>query len=341
MKRVLFLTLLLTAALSVQAQDIITLLDNGKEIKANVISINDDVVKYKAWENIGATKELKVLRTDVFKIKYQDGRIEVLNKPTGGKVIETSDDSFVDEISTIAKEKPPVVVYKPPVTDDKQPVVAENRLDVPKKTIFTEPKPSIPEDVNADKLIENRLIRPFTFGFWLGGSYPLDVYGAQSLNDYDNAGGAKMGVTGGVNAGYRVNKNIAFLLESQFTLHPYSVKISDAQNIYTLSGNWLHTNVFPTVRFDFPLVSNNRRYLSLFATGGAGLGISVITGDFADVLYELGTATVSPHLAYGGSAGVQFKDINLAVRYAGGLPSFESIYKPIVHQIQATLGLQF
>jgi hypothetical protein len=76
-----FTLLFLLFAAVVSAQDVIELLD-GVDIKGNVTEVTPDVIKYKAWQNQGATKEAMVLKSTVFKIRYQNGFVEIINKKT-------------------------------------------------------------------------------------------------------------------------------------------------------------------------------------------------------------------------------------------------------------------
>jgi hypothetical protein len=332
---------------SLHAQDIIELLD-GREIKGNVLEVNADVVKYKAWDQSGATEEKKVLKSDVFKIKYANGFVDAINKPRMGNVIpKPSDNTFPDIVtpkqSTVVEPKPSAVVESKPPTDEQKTEVVE-----PKKPLITpKPKTKEEEELNFVKVSEipkpeEPIIRHWTFGAWGGVSLPIGVYSAQSLDDYNDAFGAKIGVSGGGNIGYRLNRNVTFLLEGQFTLHPYAVSLSDVRWIYTLKGDLFHTNSLGSLRLDLPIISNNRRtILSAFVSGGAGVGISTMTGDFYDLLNELSVTTISAHIAYAASAGLNYQGINLGARYTGGNPAFGTLFKPLVSQIQVFAGYQF
>jgi flagellar biosynthesis GTPase FlhF len=89
MKKV-FLSVLIFAGtiFCVRAQDIITKMD-GSEIRAKVTEVDPNVVKYKLYDNqTGPT--YVILKSELFRIKYENGRIEVFtgstNSATGAPV---------------------------------------------------------------------------------------------------------------------------------------------------------------------------------------------------------------------------------------------------------------
>lgn len=77
MKKILFVLILFSPFLGFN-QDIIFKID-GSEIKAKVIEITPDMVKYKSFDNLDGPLYNLNLR-DVFKIKYQNGKDEVFTK---------------------------------------------------------------------------------------------------------------------------------------------------------------------------------------------------------------------------------------------------------------------
>lgn len=80
MKKILIFTIVLFMLNSLKAQDII-IKNDGSEIKSKVIEVTLNEVKYKRFDNIdGPTFTL--IKTDIFKINYQNGTSEVYNQET-------------------------------------------------------------------------------------------------------------------------------------------------------------------------------------------------------------------------------------------------------------------
>ena len=288
------------------AQDVITLL-SGVEIKGNVTEITPDVVKYKVWEAKNATENSMVLKSTVFMIKYQNGFKEVINQPINNP-LDTEKQLQIDK---------QLVAEKPTIAD--RPII-NNSPKIRKE----DPPVSKP-------------FRRFTAGIFGGVSLPLGNYKTGNADDVLDAAGAKTGFNVGLNLGYRFNPNMRFLLESQFTLHSYVITQSDVRYIYALRGNWFHVNIFPTFRFDVPIVANR---VGFYAQGGAGLTISLLDGTLFDVLDLLKVAGYSTHFGYSGGVGFSFNGVNIGARYVGGNPVFED-YKPSIAQLQAVIGYQF
>jgi hypothetical protein len=96
MKYVFIITLLICG--NVYSQDNIVL-KNGEEIRAKVLEIGIQEIKYKKHENVGGPT-YTILKTDVFMIKYENGTKDIINK------IEST-----EQKTTEIKEKP--LVEKP------------------------------------------------------------------------------------------------------------------------------------------------------------------------------------------------------------------------------------
>lgn len=75
MKRI-FIFVLLLAANSVVAQDIITK-TNAEEVRAKVVKIGPDEIEYKLWDNIDGPVYV-IRKNDVFTIKYQNGTRDII-----------------------------------------------------------------------------------------------------------------------------------------------------------------------------------------------------------------------------------------------------------------------
>lgn len=76
-KTMLGLAILLTATQAVKAQDIITL-KNGDDVKAKVIDIGTNEIKYKKWDNPDGPA-YTLTKGEIFMIKYQNGTKDVFN----------------------------------------------------------------------------------------------------------------------------------------------------------------------------------------------------------------------------------------------------------------------
>lgn len=76
-KTMLGLAILLTATAAVKAQDIITL-KNGDDVKAKVIDIGTNEIKYKKWDNPDGPA-YTLTKGEIFMIKYQNGTKDVFN----------------------------------------------------------------------------------------------------------------------------------------------------------------------------------------------------------------------------------------------------------------------
>lgn len=71
MKKLLLIAFLLTAVVSVKAQDII-IFTNGDEVEAKVTEVSDTEVKYKSWSNQSGPTWVKKT-SDIFMIRYENG----------------------------------------------------------------------------------------------------------------------------------------------------------------------------------------------------------------------------------------------------------------------------
>ena len=73
----LVITVLLSAALAVSAQDLITKKD-GSDIQAKILEVTSTEVKYKKYSNLeGPTFTLP--KSDILIIRYENGENEVFN----------------------------------------------------------------------------------------------------------------------------------------------------------------------------------------------------------------------------------------------------------------------
>ena len=171
----------------------------------------------------------------------------------------------------------------------------------------------------------------------IGVSLPWGNYASNDLEDNEKAAGAKLGFNGGVQVGYRVNKNYSFLCEAQFTRNSYEMQVEDVRNIYSLQGDWTHITVMPSFKSEIPITSN----ISLYSIASAGVSFTSIKGDFADVLNILETKPQSRSFVYGFTVGLVFdKSINLGIKTLDFKPVFGD-YKPSVSAIQVIAGYQF
>lgn len=80
MKTILTITLLLLTALNLHAQDIIVK-NNGEEIQAKVLNINETQINYIKWNNQNGPT-YTIAKSDVFMIKYENGEKDVFGQTT-------------------------------------------------------------------------------------------------------------------------------------------------------------------------------------------------------------------------------------------------------------------
>lgn len=93
MKKIAFLSFLLfLIGTGLQAQDIITL-KSGEDINAKIITISDNEIEYKKWDNQEGPTYKKVI-SDVFSIKYHNGQKEVFNITSSQSSTKTNSLNF-------------------------------------------------------------------------------------------------------------------------------------------------------------------------------------------------------------------------------------------------------
>lgn len=78
MKKILFITVILFAAVTSFSQDILVM-QNGDEIQTKILEVNDSQVKYKLFDDLEGSIYI-INRADAFKIKYESGSESVLNE---------------------------------------------------------------------------------------------------------------------------------------------------------------------------------------------------------------------------------------------------------------------
>jgi hypothetical protein len=348
----LFVLLFISFAAVISAQDMIELL-NGVEIKGNVIEVNDDVVKYKAWENLYAAENAKVLKASVFKIKYQDGKVVVITKSPimleEERLQKLAEEKKLAEAQKIVEAQKLAEARK---IVEAQRIAEAQKLDEQKNAMLNqkegENQLGLSKKIEAFKKTEAQpikvgkkypsvsKIRRFTGGVFGGISIPLGLYQEWKLDDYSDGSGAELGFSTGLNLGYRINAKLSVLMEGQFALHSYTLNVSDVGNSYRLNGNWYNISIFPTVRFDLPLMKK----LDFYAQAGSGMTVTLPDGNLLDVFDAAEIDGFSTHFGFSGGAGLSFKGVNIGARFTGGTPSFKD-YKPMIAQLSCTLGYQF
>lgn len=90
MKQVLFIAILCLISSFIHAQDIITMKD-GSEIKAKVVEMGVNEIKYKKFENLDGPIYV-LTKSDVFMIKYENGQKEVIQVETNKTEVPTRQD---------------------------------------------------------------------------------------------------------------------------------------------------------------------------------------------------------------------------------------------------------
>lgn len=99
MKKTLFLIFSLLLGILVNAQDII-LKKDGNEIKAKVLEITDQFIKYKDFDfQEGPMRNIKIV--DVFMIKYKDGQKEIFSNNLATKTEKQGKDINQNEAATV------------------------------------------------------------------------------------------------------------------------------------------------------------------------------------------------------------------------------------------------
>ena len=99
------LSVILTFAMNIcYSQDIIVV-DNGTEIKAKIVQVTTDLVKYKTWENQSGNT-MTVLKKYIFMIKYADGTKDFINFANSTPVMKpASTDSTAPPVAVVNKSK--------------------------------------------------------------------------------------------------------------------------------------------------------------------------------------------------------------------------------------------
>lgn len=99
MKKTLFLIFSLLLGILVNAQDII-LKKDGNEIKAKVLEITDQFIKYKDFDfQEGPMRNIKIV--DVFMIKYKNGQKEIFSNNLATKTEKQGKDINQNEAATV------------------------------------------------------------------------------------------------------------------------------------------------------------------------------------------------------------------------------------------------
>jgi hypothetical protein len=109
--RKVFLVLLIFAGtmFKIDAQDLITK-KNGDEIRAKVIEIDSDVIKYKLYDNReGPTYVLP--KSEIFRIKYESGRIEVFDTTQSATGTTTTQSSTGTATQSSTRTPPPLKTF--------------------------------------------------------------------------------------------------------------------------------------------------------------------------------------------------------------------------------------
>lgn len=97
-----FSLILLCCAQTLLAQDIITL-KTGKEIKAKVLELNDEEIKYKRFENLEGPQYVLQL-SKVLKIRYENGFEEVFDVPTSPEEPMVVSDGQIEPLPFLAPQ---------------------------------------------------------------------------------------------------------------------------------------------------------------------------------------------------------------------------------------------
>ncbi|MDR0699016.1 MAG: porin family protein [Tannerella sp.] len=98
MKKVVFILalILFTGVSLVNAQDIITLREDGREIRAIVTEVGDRDVKYKPYDNRGR-QVYSLPKSKIFMIEYEDGSKDVFNTRQTASRRRTNDYYYDDD----------------------------------------------------------------------------------------------------------------------------------------------------------------------------------------------------------------------------------------------------
>ena len=101
----LFILCLMFLTLDSKCQDILTL-KTGEEINAKVLEINSSEVKYKPSDNPNGPL-IVIMKSDVFMIKYENGKKEVFNETTNKPKVQdvVKDSSASDSAMIVLAEK--------------------------------------------------------------------------------------------------------------------------------------------------------------------------------------------------------------------------------------------
>ncbi len=293
------------------AQDFIVL-KTGKEIKAKIVELSPTEIRYKEFQNPNSPT-LNLDKKHVFMVRYESGINEVVNA-----------------INTPNKE-----ADTPPQQSSPKSVTTTQSEQNPAKTEGTN---TYPQNVTKPIIIgDDNNGEGFTVGIFVGGAVPLKSYASPDFKKIDKASGAKPGFCAGLQMGYKTRYKINFILEGQYTLNSYELKLEDVRNIYTLRGDWQHIAALMGARSEMSLSKN----VSLYALSLGGLSFASVSGDFAEVLDILDTKTKSKSFAYSLGFGLILKkNMTIGIRTINSNPVFGD-YKQSAYNMQATVGFQF
>ena len=352
MKNRIFTTIfmLFMSVSAVVAQDFVVL-KTGVEIKVQkVTDITPTEIKYIDINNPDGQPN-GIAKSKVFMLRFANGKTTIVNAI--GEEQASSTKSADTALETVAKKasvasSPPAVVQLPsvqnepptivptPKTRDNAPQVTQNTPQTAEQsTPSVSPKPQKQTAVQPPVVTKNS---GFTVGLYVGGSLPMSSFAVQDLDADSKAAGAKLGLNGGIQVGYRFNQSLSVLLEGQFNFNQYAIQLADVRYIYTLRGDWKQIHALSSVCLEIPILP---RKLSFYVQPSAGLAIVMVNGDFGDALKAANISTTSVGFGYGGTVGfVIAQHINLGFKYVGAHPAFQN-YKPSTGLLAASIGYQF
>lgn len=85
------------------SQDIIVV-DNGSEIKAKIVQVTTDLVKYKVWENQSGNT-MTVMKKYIFMIKYADGTKDFINFANSSPVVKPTSTDTTAQVAVVDKSR--------------------------------------------------------------------------------------------------------------------------------------------------------------------------------------------------------------------------------------------
>ena len=296
----IILLLVIGSKIGLCAQDFIVL-KTGTEIKAKIIELSPTEIRYKAFDNLnGPTIVLD--KNTVFMMRYENGKTELVNP-----IIEQPKTAHISTPSVETTQK----VNSMPST--------------------------VQTTLGTKQIVHNIPEKSFIGGIYIGSSMPLFSYASTNFEDNEKAAGAKIGFCGGVQLGYKVNKNMSILLDGQFNNNPYKIELEDVRNIYTLRGNWQQIHILPSIRYDKFISDKSSTYMM----ASAGVSFASIKGDFGDVLDVIDTKTQATSIVLSYESGwILQKYLKLGVRIIYSNPRFGE-YKQDILNSQIIMGIQF